>query len=89
MTEPKKDWHSRDWHLDKTISVGHLISTAAIIVSVFVWALTIDSRVSRNEAAIRHVLERTDEIKQETREDYKEISRKLDEINRYLRATQK
>lgn len=63
-----------------------MITTTTIVLSLIIWALTVENRVNQNEIAIRHLMETTAEVKHVTREDYKEISRKLDEINRYLRA---
>lgn len=78
-----------DWHLDKNISVGHIVSTMMIALSVFAWATSIEKRVDKNEQSIGHIIENTNRIekgiqtiKDNQRQDYREISAKLDDIKK-------
>lgn len=82
MTEQKANWH-----LDKTISVGHLVSTLVIAVSVFSWAMALDKRVEQNSLAIAHLKEqqateqkRIQDIRQEIKQDLRDINTKLDRL---------
>lgn len=75
------------WHLDKTISVGHLVSTVIIAVSVFSWAVTLDKRVEQNSLSISHLKEQqvTDrkqvqEMRTEIKQDLRDINAKLDRL---------
>lgn len=77
----------RSWHLDKTISVGHLVSTLVIAISVFSWAVTLDKRVEQNSIAITHLKEqqqleqrRIELMRNELREDLRDINAKLDRL---------
>ncbi len=77
----------RSWHLDKTISVGHLVSTVIIAVSVFSWAITLDKRVEQNSLSIAHMKEqqladqkRLSELRNEIRHDLRDINHKLDRL---------
>jgi chaperonin cofactor prefoldin len=77
----------RSWHLDKTISVGHLVSTLVIAISVFSWAVTLDKRVEQNSIAIVHLKEqqaneqkRLQELRQEIKQDLRDINQKLDRL---------
>lgn len=77
----------RSWHLDKTISVGHLVSTVLIAVSVFSWALTLDKRVEQNALAITHLKEqqaaeqkRIEQLRGEIKQDLRDINHKLDRL---------
>ena len=77
----------RSWHLDKTISVGHLVSTLVIAISVFSWAATLDKRVEQNSIAIVHLKEqqaneqkRLQELRQEIKQDLRDINQKLDRL---------
>ena len=77
----------RSWHLDKTISVGHLVSTLVIAISVFSWAITLDKRVEQNSIAIVHLKEqqaneqkRLQELRQEIKQDLRDINSKLDRL---------
>lgn len=76
-----------NWHLDKTISVGHLVSTLVIAVSVFSWAMALDKRVEQNSLAISHLKEqqateqkRIQELRQEIKQDLRDINSKLDRL---------
>ncbi len=77
----------RSWHLDKTISVGHLVSTVVIAVSVFSWAMTLDKRVEQNSLAIIHLKEqqaaeakRIEQLRSEIKQDLRDINSKLDRL---------
>lgn len=77
----------RSWHLDKTISVGHLVSTVIIAVSVFSWAVTLDKRVEQNSLNIEHLKEQqvndrkqVQEMRVEIKQDLRDINAKLDRL---------
>lgn len=42
------------WHLDKRVSVGHIITTITVAGSIFLWLANIEKRVDLNEQAIRY-----------------------------------
>lgn len=77
----------RDWHLEKSVSVGHIVTTLVAAGSFFVWAMRQESRlttlenhtVALAEADKRMDLERV-QLKSELREDLKVISDKLDRL---------
>lgn len=88
-TEVPIQWgpEKRHWHLDKTVSITHIISTLAIAGSVFVWASTLEQKVERNSQTIAFIMEQQKEerIKLETmrielRQDFKSVNDKLDRI---------
>lgn len=83
--------NSRQWHLDKTISVGHLLSTLVIAVSVFSWASALDRRVEKNAQSIMYLTQQQVENKQsvenlrsEIRQDLRGINNKLDRLTEKL-----
>ena len=84
----------REWHLDKTVSIGHIISTLIIAMSVFSWALAIDKRVEQNAQSIKFLTQnqkrvesRVDSTRQEIRQDLQAINSKLDRlIERQMRS---
>lgn len=52
MAEPTSSTTPRaasNWHLDKTISVTHLLTTMTIVFSAFVWANKQDARLTQLE----------------------------------------
>ncbi|WP_245921263.1 hypothetical protein [Bowmanella denitrificans] len=77
----------RGWHLDKTISVGHLLSTVIIAIPVFTWVATVDKRIEQNALAISYLVKEVNETKQrsealriELKGDLAVISGKLDRL---------
>ena len=42
------------WHLDKTVSIGHLITTLTVAGSVLIWAMNVSTRVSVLESEVVH-----------------------------------
>lgn len=42
------------WHLDKTVSIGHIITTLTVAGSVLIWAMNVSTRVSVLESEIVH-----------------------------------
>lgn len=70
----------RSWHLDKSVSIGHIITTLAAVGSFVAWALKQESRVTNIEAMTRQnaqaiEMEKTDrkDLKNEIRSELKEI----------------
>lgn len=41
------------WHLDRTVSIGHIITTVTVFCSIAAWGLTMDKRVTLLEAGQR------------------------------------
>jgi len=83
----KPDNERRAWHLDKTISVGHLLSTVVIAISVFSWASAVDRRVEQNAQAIKYLSKeqtegqnRLDALRSEIKTDLRSINAKLDRL---------
>ena len=81
----ENDYHQ--WHLDKTVSIGHIISTVAIALSVFSWALVMDKRIEQNAQSIKFLTQtqkdaedRFSVTKQEIRQDLQAINAKLDRL---------
>ena len=84
---PQSTRYRHSWHLDKTISVGHLLSTIVIAVSVFSWASAVGSRVEQNAQAVIYLTKQQQENKQriesvrgEIRTDLRVINDKLDRL---------
>ncbi|WP_230409311.1 hypothetical protein [Zooshikella harenae] len=81
------DSQMKHWHLDKNISVTHIISTFAVVISLFTWGGSIDKRIDQNSQSIGHLAEmqqrqdkRITDIKSEIRDDLQLISNKLDRL---------
>lgn len=77
----------RHWHLDKSVSVGHLITTLSLAAAVFMWAMKMETRISLLEQTSVRQLEvdkqqdRNLETQASgTRDDLRLINAKLDRI---------
>lgn len=75
------------WHVDKTISAGHILSTVVIAISVFTWASAVDRRIEKNAQSITHLTEKHQqnremvaELRAELRVDLRGMNQKLDRI---------
>lgn len=42
------------WRLDKTVSIGHIITTLTVAGSVLIWAMNMSTRVSVLESEVVH-----------------------------------
>lgn len=65
MSEAERRRDYENWHLDKRINVGHLLTTVAIATAVFIWAMKTDGRITRLEAQQESSLRTSQEIKAE------------------------
>ena len=68
---------TQDWHIDKSVSVGHLLTTVVIAVSVFMYFGKMDKQVSANAQSIEF-------LKEQRAEDLKRIEKNLDSISKKL-----
>ena len=48
----------RDWHIDKRVSLGHIVTTIAVGAAAFMWIADVDKRVELNAAAILEMKDR-------------------------------
>jgi hypothetical protein len=83
----QKDRRGRDWHLDKTVSISHIISTILIVISILAWAQGVEKRVEQNAQGVKFISERLDaqdkridEMRSELRDDLKQVNNKLDRL---------
>ena len=42
------------WHLDKRLNIGHILTTAAMVASVFWWGSGVETRIQTNKGNITH-----------------------------------
>jgi hypothetical protein len=67
----------RDWHIEKSVSVGHLLTTVVIIVGMLTYFGEQDKRISSNELSIEF-------MKSQRSEDLRRIEKRLDLIDSKL-----
>jgi len=65
------------WHLEKSISIGHIITTIAIAGSVLAWAMKMDTRLSVVETQVYYASEQRHQIETHGREGLAEIKSAL------------
>ena len=61
------------WHLEKTVSIGHIITTVAIAGSVLAWAMRMDSRMVVVETQITFAAHDRGKLESNYRESVQEI----------------
>lgn len=71
----------RKWHLEKRVSVGHLVTTAAVIFSVIAWSVQIQGKIDRNDLRISKMEEAVRDLRTSGGAQYTEIIRRLERID--------
>ena len=69
------------WHLDKRVSLGHIVSTLTITGVVVIWMTTLDKRVTLSENNISHQQQLFEAHLQDHNTQYNEIIRRLERID--------
>lgn len=65
------------FHLSRTFSVGHLISTAVVVIAGFTWAGDLEKSITVNEMTISNLSERMDRTDERHSEQFGEIKEML------------
>lgn len=68
------------WHLDKTFSISHIITTASAIGAAFIFASKLDTRVTLLEQSDATRQREVSEVKAAFREELRDINAKLDRL---------
>ena len=82
MPSPKKN--EEGWHVDKRVSVSHLLATATLAVGLVQWGTAIDQRVAalENRLEQEHAQQlQVDDAQDESRESaVRQVASRLDRI---------
>lgn len=78
MSEVVKD--RRGWHVDKGLNPAYIIPLVASILAGLAWAGTINSGQDVQNQRLTTVEKKVDDVIIVSREDMKEINRKLDRL---------
>ena len=65
------------WHVSKTINIGHLLTTAVILVTVMLFFSKQDARIGEAELNIQH-------LQASRADDQKRTDKKFTEIRSYM-----
>lgn len=68
------------FHFNKEISIGNLLTAAALGVALATWSFTLEKRISVNEVNISNQTTRTSELQSRIDDSLRRIDRKLDVI---------
>jgi hypothetical protein len=74
------------WHLDKRISLGHLVTTATVTVALLTWMFALENRVTVNEVRIGAVEKSYEKAVQDQNYQYVEIIRRLERLDEKIDA---
>jgi hypothetical protein len=69
-----------EWHLEKNISVGHIITTGLAIISLVTWLMTMDKRVAVLESDVSHLAVSDIHLESQMRDALSKIDNTLDRI---------
>ena len=56
------------WHVDKRLSIGHIITTLTVAVAVIAWMQNLESRVELNKQAITFNAQAIDKNNEDVRQ---------------------
>lgn len=78
MTEQFRNGH---WHLDKRVSVGHLVTTITVAIAVVAWSFQIQGRIAINELKIGNNEKAIMNIRADQSVQYSEIIRQIERFD--------
>ena len=70
----------RRWHLEKSVSLGHIATTGAVIITGMWWFVTNEGRISEMETAARYNERRLEQVEQTQVTQAEWIATKLEQI---------
>ena len=76
-----------DWHVDKTVSIGHMVSTVVVLITGVMYIDSIDTKVEKQGVKIEAIQQQVHQQRSDTkdmllhiRDDMKRINNKLDRL---------
>ena len=86
--EQADDRRKQAWHLDKTISISHLLATGSVTIGLITWGMSMATRVSVLEAEIAHSQANDARIESQLKESVGRIEAAVIRIEAALREKQ-
>ena len=74
----------RGWHLDRRVSVGHIVTTLVVALGVVVWMQRLEANVLLNGQATALQSVRVDRLEDRTEAQFREIKEMLARIEQKL-----
>ena len=72
------------WHLDRRVSVGHIVTTLAVAVGVVLWMQRLEAGTMLNAQAAALQSVRIDRLEDRTESQFREIKESLARIEQKL-----
>lgn len=76
----RRDFDQRRFKIDTTVNVAHILTTVALVASIFSWGSDMKAAVQRHDSEIAELKLTTREDRSVLREELREINRKVDKI---------
>lgn len=76
MNEPRNS----SWHLEKSVSIGHLMSTISFITVGVFYMAGLEGRISQADIERKHIKESIARVEQQQSAQGQQIGRKLEEM---------
>lgn len=74
----------RRWHIDRSIQLGHVVTTLTVAISAVVYLQKLEQRVALSEQEIRHLAAKDVDHEQALLRVAAELNRRLDRIEAKL-----
>lgn len=76
---------SEHWHLDKKVSVGHIVATSVAIVSAVIFLLSQNERITLVERDQNYLRSTVARVEQQQKEQGRELSTRIDVMESRIR----
>ncbi len=73
-----------NWHLSKTVSISHIVTTAIVVVSAVMYLGDIERNVSINSTEIENIKDSRDRNRARYDNMFERIDDKLDKLFEYI-----
>jgi hypothetical protein len=73
-----------EWHLNKSVTYGHLVTTATAVLGVVWWAASVEKQVEVNAAEVGHVREIVQLQNAYTNDKIDEIKKSIEAMDKKL-----
>lgn len=74
----------RQWHLSKSVSLGHIITTASVATAVILWFAAMDNRVSGVEKDQVYLQATVNRVEQQQKEQGQDFSNQVADLKKEM-----
>ena len=69
------------WHLDKRLNVGHLLTTISVAGLLVIWAMNMESRIAEHEVRITTNTKQLEKSEERTNQTFERVYNLVSKIN--------